>query len=190
MHRGSLIAGIVGILTAFSVTAQQPASSPAFEVASIRANTSAETRSSSAVQPGGRYTATNVTLRQLVRSAYGVQHDSQLVGGPTWTNTERFDIVAKAEGSPSTDALRDQARLMLRTLLADRFTLMLHRETRELPIYALVVARADGKLGTQLHPSTVAACSARTRSGKDNGSAVIPCGGGFARPGHLAARAV
>ena len=145
------------------------------------------------MQPGGRYTATNVTLRALVRSAYGVQHDAQLVGGPSWIDTDRFDIVAKAEGSPSTDVFRDQARLMLRTLLADRFKLVLHRETRELRIYALVVARGDGKLGPQLRPSTVAECSARTlpnTPANNDASAAIPCGSGFARTRHLAARAV
>jgi uncharacterized protein (TIGR03435 family) len=116
------------------------------------------------VQPGGRYTATNVTVRTLVKSAYGLQQDVQVVGGPRWIETEPFDIVAKAEGNPSIDVFRDQERMMLRTLLTERFTLAFHRETREVPIYALVVARTDRKLGPQLLPSIPFVCAPVTHT--------------------------
>jgi uncharacterized protein (TIGR03435 family) len=178
---------LVAVICSPILIAQQPV--PAFQVASIRANTSTETRSSSSVQPGGRYTATNVTIRTLVKSAYGLQQDVQVAGGPRWIETERFDIVAKADGNPSTDVFRDQARMMLRTLLAERFKLSFHRETREVPIYALIVARADGKLGPQLLPSTLTECAEKTPP-NNNASAPLPCGGGFARAGDLAGRAV
>jgi uncharacterized protein (TIGR03435 family) len=117
-----------------------------FEVASVRANSSGDAKELIQTQPGGRFTATNVTLRQLIRHAYQLQ-DAQIAGGPGWLGRDRFDIVAKAEGESS------RAPLMLRALLADRFALEAHTETRELPIYALVPARSDGALPPQLQRS-------------------------------------
>src|SRR5882762_3775451 len=143
----ALLAG--GVLAGQGVWAQS-ADNPTFDVASIKSNHSGDEQSASFVQPGGRYTATNVTLRTLVKSAYGL-HDNQLVGGPSWINTERFDITAKAEGYTTPSAFRDQARLMLRPLLADRFKLVLRRVRRDLPVYALV--KAGGGFGPQFRRS-------------------------------------
>ena len=109
------------------------------------------------VQPGGRYIGVNVTLRMLMRIAYGV-HESQIIGGPDWTKTDRFDITAKAEGYPDAAAFHDAARLMLRPLLADRFKLTLRREQRELPIYAMVVGK-PGELGPRLQPDDGRECT-------------------------------
>src|SRR5262249_41681998 len=134
-----------------------------FEVASIKPNKSG----SNMVQiggPPGRFTATNVTLGMLIRQAYGLQN-SQLVGGPTWINSDRFDIVAKADGSPEVGFFTQQtaspsrSQLMMRSLLADRFKLAVHDESRELPIFALLLGRTDGRLGPQLSKSA-ADCSA------------------------------
>jgi uncharacterized protein (TIGR03435 family) len=98
----------------------------------------------------GRLTAQNVTLRLLVMAAYQKQ-PFEIAGGPDWQNADKFDINAKsAEASPTTDQMLG----MLQTLLADRFKLKLHTETREVPIYALVLARGDRKLGAKLKPST------------------------------------
>src|SRR5207249_305039 len=72
--------------------------------------------------------------------------DYQIEGGPSWLQSARFDIAAKAEGV----ATVPQMQSMLRTLLADRFKLTTHPETTELPVYALIVARSDGRLGPQL----------------------------------------
>jgi uncharacterized protein (TIGR03435 family) len=181
------IAGLfIGVLSAVGLRAQAP-TVPAFEVASVKINKSGDSNGGSSVRPGGRYIATNITLRALVRSAYGLLHDDQLSGGPSWINSQRFDIIAKAEGNPSTEVFRDQARLMLRALLADRFKLKVHNETRELPIYTLVIAKRDGKLGTQLRLSNLANCQAASARPDSN---VPPCGGGFARTGHVAARAL
>jgi uncharacterized protein (TIGR03435 family) len=88
-------------------------------------------------------TATNVPLRLLIRTSYQLQ-DFQLVGAPDWIASERFDILAKAEGDVPPTPPRGQPgpmQLMLRTLLAERFKLVVQHETRELPIYALVLAR-------------------------------------------------
>lgn len=154
---------------------------PAFEVVSVKRNVSGEQGSSSIVQPGGRYNATNMTLRMLMKTAYGV-HDDQIAGGPGWINADRFDVAGKAAADRPTASFRDEARLMLRSALADRFQLQFHRERREIPVYALTLARRDGSFGPQLRRSHPEECS---------GSATDrPCGSGFARAGHLGARAL
>jgi uncharacterized protein (TIGR03435 family) len=93
-------------------------------------------------------TITNAPLRLMLRQAFRVQ-DFQIVDAPDWVGSERFDVLAKAEGNPTPD----QMQQMLRALLADRFKLATHRDTREMPIYALVLARQDGKLGPKLKRS-------------------------------------
>ena len=93
--------------------------------------------------------ATNGTLEMLINAAYGVDN-IQISGAPSWVNSERYDLEAKMDSSTA-DELRKlnedermvERRHMLQALLADRFKLMIHRETKELPIYALVVAK-DG----------------------------------------------
>jgi bla regulator protein blaR1 len=144
-------------------------SSLTFEVASVKPNKSGEPFVRLGIQPGGRYTATNVPLRLLIRNAYQIQ-DFQLIGAPDWVSSDRFDIVAKAEGDvpPSPPGgPPGPIQFMLRALLAERFNLKVHSEQRELPIYALVVARNDGKLGAQLRPAAVdcAAVMAGRRGG-------------------------
>jgi uncharacterized protein (TIGR03435 family) len=86
-----------------------------------------------------------VTLRVLLRTAYVLP----MSGGPDWLSTDRFDLETKPERSP-TDA---QWPLMVRRLLADRFNLIVHIDTKVAPVYALVLARSDGMLGPQIRPS-------------------------------------
>jgi len=151
------------VATGALVGAQAPAG-PAFEVASVKPNTSGDGRVMLAFQPGGRVTETGVTLLLLMRNAYRLQ-EFQLTGAPDWARTERFDIAAKA---PEGTVGPDQIQPMMRTLLADRFKLVTHSETRDLPIYALVLARNDGRLGPNLKPSSVdceALGAARGRGG-------------------------
>ncbi len=119
---------------------------PRFEVASIKRNASDWSEPTQhpmgvRMEPGGRLHAQNAPLMLLIERAYAVQA-FQVVGGPAWMNTEGYDIEAKPEGN--TD--RKQVWLMLQTLLADRFKLTLHRETRELPGYDLKVAKGGPKL--------------------------------------------
>jgi uncharacterized protein (TIGR03435 family) len=104
--------------------------------------------------PGGRFTAVNAPLRFLIVYAYQLQ-GHQLVGAPDWIANERFDIVAKMEGDPPpiVTAGPDPMRLATRALLADRFGLVVHRETRELDIYALTMAKPGGQPGRALKPS-------------------------------------
>ena len=156
---------VVGVLNAPPARAQQiasaPGKSPEFDVASVKPNRfGIAGKVSIQTQPGGRFTAENVTARQLIRFAYRLQ-DSQLSGGPRWLDDERFDIVAKAAGDIGEPFLSEQngqvsrAQLMLQSLLADRFKLVVHTEARELATYALVAARRDGTLGPQLQRSTL-----------------------------------
>jgi uncharacterized protein (TIGR03435 family) len=126
---------------------------PAFEVASIKRGASAVGPMdpvSVSYKPGGRMIAMNAPLRLLIQFAYAV-HDSphsqplrasQVMGGPAWIDSEGYNIEAKPEAN--TD--QKHAWLMLQTLLADRFRLMLHRETRELPVYDLTARNSGIKL--------------------------------------------
>jgi uncharacterized protein (TIGR03435 family) len=118
----------------------------AFEVASVRENKSASSVSSNSGPRPGRFTIVNKSLRFIVLEAFGLL-DHQLIGAPEWTNTVAYDITATfPDGSVSE---RDW-RPMLQRLLADRFGLAIHRETREVPSYDLVLSRNDGVLGMQL----------------------------------------
>ena len=171
------------------------AQQPAFDVVSVKPNVSGDERSASYVQPGGRYTASNVTLRMLIKTAYQV-HDDQIVGGPDWMETARFDVNGKAaDTTPTAMAFIDLARLMLRRALEDRFNLTLVRDRREIPVYGLVVARSDGRLGSQLSRSDPRTCdgpwvSVPIAAGSPEPNPPSPCDSGFARSGHLGARAV
>lgn len=107
------------------------------------------------VQPGGRFVADGVTLKFLLEEAYSVK-ESQISGAPPWIDSERYDIEAKAEEAEGAaiDKLPPEQRLsklkqMIRSLLTDRFKLTLGHETKELPVYALVVA----KNGPKFHES-------------------------------------
>ena len=102
-HRSLLATGAGLLLVPFAadlMRAQTPPASverPKFEVASVRENTSGDGKMVFGIQPGGRFTTVNVPLWELIRQAYAVQR-TQVVGAPEWTETARFDIVAKAEG--------------------------------------------------------------------------------------------
>jgi bla regulator protein blaR1 len=159
-----LLACVSTTVIAFSVvrpsaqqtTIAEPAAPMAFEAASIRPNKSGDVSQFIRRQPGGRMTVTNMPLRQLITFAFQLQQQ-QLVGGPSWIANDRFDIVAKMEGDPAPvapGAGPDPLMLAMRTLLTERFKLVFHKETRELDVYALTLARSDGKLGAAIKPST------------------------------------
>ena len=147
---------LICLALAVGLTLALGAQSKGFEVASIKPSNPKPDpgnplASAPMVLPAlGRLTAQNVTLRMLVMAAYQKQ-PFQIVGGPQWQNSDKFDINARAEDPKLTT---DQVLDLLKTLLADRFKLKVHTETREVPIYALVLSRSDGKLGAKLKPST------------------------------------
>ena len=149
-----------------------------FEVASVKPNKSGETTSFLTPRPGGNFAVGNMTLRGLIMFAYGIQ-GFQLVGVPDWVATERFDITAKAAADvpPTPIGRTSPEALMLRSLLEDRFRLSAHRETRDLPIYALVLARADGRLGPQLRQTTSDYCARLLAAAGKAGDTPIPPGG-------------
>lgn len=123
---------------------------PAFEVASVKVNRAGtkggegREKESIAIEPGS-LSMKNVSLTSCMRWAYSVR-DFQIAGAPVWSNSERYDIAAKAAG-PATEK---EMRIMLQALLMERFHLKLRRETKDLPVFALIVA----KNGPKLHTST------------------------------------
>jgi uncharacterized protein (TIGR03435 family) len=86
----------------------------------------------------------NVSLRVLLRQAFRPLQDSQIIGGPDWINSDAFDVDARAEQPLSADELSPA----LQSLLADRFQLRTHRESKELPVYVLAIAKGGPKLKT------------------------------------------
>ena len=132
----------------------------AFDVASVKPNptpgrpTSNVTLIGEAYAPtGGLFSATNTTLMNYMRFAFkdiklAYQATPDLAGAPAWVRNARYDIEARAQGNPT----KDQMRLMVQSVLVDRFKLAFHYETRQLPVYALVLSK-EGKLGPQLKPS-------------------------------------
>lgn len=140
----SIFAILCGVGAAFAQPT--PVERPAFEVASIKVNKSGAGGGTFGPR-GNMLVATNITLDALVQYAYGppggqMLHQ-QLVGGPDWLRSERFDIQARAPGEERVTPA--QLRAMLQPLLEDRFQLKLHRETRELPVYNLVVEKQGPK---------------------------------------------
>jgi bla regulator protein BlaR1 len=154
-----------------------------FEVASIKPNRSGGGQVSIGIQPGGRLTATNVTVRELIRLAYQVQ-PFQILGGPAWLNSDRFDVQAKAEaefppGAPLTPGSGPGVpQRMLQGLLADRFKLVVRPETREMPTYDLVLARRDGSLGDKLKASSIDCASIAAARGRGGAAPPPPPGAG------------
>jgi uncharacterized protein (TIGR03435 family) len=144
-----------GIISAPAIRAQ-PAPTPKFEVASIRPCEDGDSAGRSVGGPGssspGRLTVPCRTVRRLIERAYLEFTDGRvhvwpeqvsIEGGPAWINSGSYRIEAKAEGPQSRGTMNGP---MLQALLEDRFKLRLHRETREIPVYALTVARGGPKL--------------------------------------------
>jgi uncharacterized protein (TIGR03435 family) len=133
----------------------------------------------------GGFQAENVSLGMMVRIANQLQ-DNQIVGGPKWLFEDRFDIVGTGT-APGKDGPPMEK---MKSLLKDRFKLVTHMENRELSMYALVLARKDGKLGDKLTPST-ADCTPTGPNGRGRGPVPPPapgerpqCGASFG-PGRL-----
>ena len=149
MRQIGLSLALAMAVTAVAVMAaalQAPEQKPAFEVVSVKA---AKLGARLSVQDtGARFSASNIGLKRLLLRAYAKEGSelfpNQIVGGPNWIETDRFEIEAKPRGDVSVSRL--QMWEMVQSLLEDRFLLKTHRETRDLPVYNLI----NGKSGTKV----------------------------------------
>jgi uncharacterized protein (TIGR03435 family) len=172
----SILVSAIGLAAAISPLQAVPASAPqrvsedrrlAFEVASVRVSESTDGPRGILPTPGGRFTALGLTLRDLIALAHGSSGalmEDQIVGGPAWMSTVRFDIMATEDATAAPQlSIQERMYAMLRTLLADRFGLRFRRESRELPIFNLVMASERRTMGPRLRP-TAADCEALNRN--------------------------
>src|SRR5271157_134132 len=153
MLRAIMSAGLV-VFTSCAAWAQTAENSPTFEVASVKPAaplTGNMIRVMMRGGPGtpdpGQITYNNVTLKDVLTNAYGVKRFQ--ISGPGWLDSERFDIVAKLPRG----ATKAEFMVMLQNLLAERFKLTLHREKKDLPMYALVVAKNGPKMKESVAPA-------------------------------------
>jgi uncharacterized protein (TIGR03435 family) len=201
IFRQALTAGLL----AAQLTAQSTPGKPEFEVASVKPNKSdAPPHANNPLGPGnvyspygGYFQAINFPLYTYILFAYkimGNQEQFLRTQIPAWVMSDRFDIEARAEGNPD----KDQMRLMMRSLLADRFKLGIHFETRQVPVFALALLK-PGKTGPTLQPHPeVYPCSTAPDASQGQAAGQFPvlCGGLFpmapGAPGrrHIAARRV
>jgi uncharacterized protein (TIGR03435 family) len=185
----SIALGVLGIP---QTHAQTPASTsgpaPAFEVASIKPAKPGTNGIMLRIKPGAQFTANNVTIKMLMEEAYDIK-DSQLSGAPPWFESEHYDIDAKPEESVGAaldklppDQRKAQMMKMLQSLLEERLKLSLEHETKDLPIYALIVAKGGPKLKTsEFKPSDKPA----NVPPQPNAGAPPPGGIWISGPGHL-----
>lgn len=136
-----MLTGLAGL--AASLRAQPSDPLPSFEVASIKPSNPSAEGVSIFGDPNGRLNVQNATLKDLIRFSYKLR-DFQISGGPKWLEVDRYDIAAK----PEDRAQPEQVLLMMQQLLAERFQLKFHRESKEAPVYELVVAKSGPKLRT------------------------------------------
>ncbi len=143
--RTALILKVAGVILGLNVSGAYGQATlpqhPEFEVASVKPHSSTEgSPHVSIARDPGRLTYTNITVRGLIREAYGLKV-YPLSRGPDALSTDRYDVIAKV----SPDASKEQRMVMLQALLAERFKLVVHRESMELPIYTLVTAKGGPK---------------------------------------------
>jgi len=127
-------------------------------VASVKPNASTNAPRGVRVLPSGIMTATNIPVRAMIGTAWGsdaIQLSSQIVGGPSWIDTDPYDINAKADANFRSGLDGFQTlQAMLRALLEERFQAKVHTEMRDVPIYALVLANKEPTFGTLFKRST------------------------------------
>ncbi len=164
---------------------------PSFAVASIRP-------SSPDVVPhggsgAGRYAEAATTVKDLIKYAYGIAYDAELVGGPRWMSTEKFAVEAKADDAEALSKMsrndrEEQMRLMMQSLLAERFGLVARFEMRELPVYELVVAKGGLKCVVDTTSPPAIADASRPRFRWSNAPAPPPPPPGWVAPSAEEAR--
>ena len=156
------------------VSATALAAQAVFEAAVFRRNRSGDEGSSIGQRPGGEYVMTNGPIYLLLMNAFRPQH-RDIIGAPAWVTSERYDFQAKAGGTATSDTLRE----MLRAALADRLKLRARLEPREQPVYFLVAARNDRRLGPKIEPTSrdCASIEAANRAGAPRPESTAPSNG-------------
>jgi uncharacterized protein (TIGR03435 family) len=149
------------------LSAQNPGPPPMPYVASVKVNASGDPASFTRRLPGGTFLASNIKLHDMIAFAHGLQ-SFEVEGGPDWTRDVRFDVTIKAEANVGPVAIGPtQIGLQLaRDVLAKRFSLQAHRETRERPVFALVRSREDGALGPRIKRSATDCAALAAEAGK------------------------
>jgi uncharacterized protein (TIGR03435 family) len=142
-----LISYVIPLLSEGRLQAEN-AAKPKFEVASIKPNVTGENQQRIQFGPA-RVTLTNDSLHTILKMAFNLLGNYEIVGSPKWASSERFDVIATASG-PSTE---NELRKMLVSLLEERFKLRYHRDKQEMQIYGLVVAK-NGPKFHQVQPDT------------------------------------
>jgi uncharacterized protein (TIGR03435 family) len=137
--------------TTVRMTAQTGDTTARFEVASIKRNVSGDLSNPAQILPSGEVRVVNTSVRGFIARAYAGEVGFEVVGLPSWAESERYDVVAKGKPNATTEEMQQ----MWRALLAERMKLAAHHETHEKPSYDLVMARKDGRLGPGLKPSTL-----------------------------------
>lgn len=151
MRTLTLIVVLVAGVTARAQTPAPQTTGPKFEVVSVKLHAGTGTSMSMMPRPDGGFTMINMPVRNLITQAYGPVAD--VIGLPGWAVNNRYDVNATA--SLSRPPTQDDRRSMLQAMLAERFNLAVHMETREQPAYDLVFARSDRRLGRNAKPSDV-----------------------------------
>jgi uncharacterized protein (TIGR03435 family) len=151
---GLLLMASLALVVSLGAQTAPDLAAGAFEVASIKLDTNPAAQAGIRPVVGNRFSAV-VTVNVLIAVAYGEQSallDSQIAGAPSWAATDRYEINATFDGPITAAPGGPPVRLMsmVRNLLADRFQLKIHGETRQVPVYDLVLANPDGRLGTRL----------------------------------------
>lgn len=177
----ALLAGV--IIVPAAVAQSKPAlaaaeETPHFEVAAIKPSKS-DSQGENWRGSADRIFIGNYTLRRLIRSAYGLKSDSQILGGPDWLDKQAFDVSAKIDDAEiakmktmDRPAKQRERNAMLQSLLADRFALKAHLDHKTMPVYALVVVKSGAKLTPTLPETAAKGNNISTNDGRMTASAI------------------
>jgi uncharacterized protein (TIGR03435 family) len=188
-----ILSAAIGLVALTAATAAQSPESarPTFEVASIKPNRSGSANGGADVAPNGRVFVSNTSLFDMIRNGFELQRQEMVAGDrlPSWVQSDRWDIVA--QGPPITDqASQRQVRVRLQNLLIDRFKLVTKREVRDIPVYAMVFARSDRKLGPQMRESTLDCAALLAAASTAAAPGTVPVCGRDSGPGIITTRGV
>jgi uncharacterized protein (TIGR03435 family) len=162
---------LVAVVLAVVRVGSQQATAPAFDVVSIKANTSESASGGSRPRGSDRWEVTNMSVRSLLATAWNIPSD-RVLGGPSWIATTQYDIDARGSVAAGWDDIRPK----LQSLLRERFNVAAHVEQRQLPAYHLVKARPDAPLGVRLKPSVIDCSAPDWRDTAKANPTLRPCG--------------